>query len=116
MICWALGLLFTPYLLGLAVGGCESGGILWVGLPGIQGGDAGGTAIDVVPDKFIWALTWLHYLDYEPIHCTPSTFHLVRTRNVLGQTVSSLGWCKGIPRVVLLFVLFSEQFASDRLS
>ena len=59
--------------------------------------------IDVVPDEFIWTFNWLHHLNYMPIACTSSTCHLVRTRNVLGQTVSSYGWCNGIPRVVLIF-------------
>ena len=45
--------------------------------------------IDVVPEKFIWTVNWLHYLNYEPIARTSSTRHLVRTRNVLGHTVSS---------------------------
>ena len=75
-----------------------------------------GLLIDVVPYKVIWAVNWLHYLNYEPTTCTSSTRHLVRTRNVLGQTVSSYGWCNGIPRVVPLFRFFSELFASDRLS
>ena len=47
--------------------------------------------INVVPDKVIWPVKWLHYLNYEPIDHTSSTRHLVRTRNVLGQTVSSYG-------------------------
>ena len=45
--------------------------------------------IDVVSDKGIWTVNWLHYLNYEPIARTSSTRHLVSTRNVLGQTVSS---------------------------
>ena len=72
--------------------------------------------IDVVPDKVIWTVNWLHYLNYEPIARTSSTRHVVRTRNFLGQTVSSYGWCNVIPLVVTLFISFSEQFASDRLS
>ena len=56
--------------------------------------------IDVVPDKVIWIVNWLHYLDYEPIACTSSPCYLVCTRNDL---VSSYGWCNGIPCVVLLF-------------
>ena len=64
--------------------------------------------IDVVPDEVIWTVNWLHYLNYEPIACNSSTRHLVRTRNDLGQTVSSYGWCNGIPRVVTLFRSFSE--------
>ena len=71
--------------------------------------------IDVVPDEVIWKVNWLHYLNYEPIARTSSTRHLVRTRNVLGQTVSSYGWCNGIPLVFPLFRLFSEQFSSDRI-
>ena len=59
--------------------------------------------IDVVPDKVIWTVNWLHYLNYEPIARTSSTRHLVCTRNVLGQTVSPYGWFNGIPRVVPLF-------------
>ena len=72
--------------------------------------------IDVVPDEVIWTVNWLHYLNYEPIARTSSTRHLVCTRNNLGQTVSSYGWYNGIPRVVPLFRLFSERFASNRLS
>ena len=72
--------------------------------------------IDVVPDEFICTVNWLHYLDYEPIACTSSSCHLVRTRNDLEQTVTSYVWCNGIPPVVPFFRLFSEQFASDRLS
>ena len=72
--------------------------------------------IDVVPDKVIWTVNLLYYLNYEPIARTSSTRHLVRIRNVLGQTVSSYGWCNGIPHVVPLFRLSSEQFASRRLS
>ena len=59
---------------------------------------------------------WLHYLNYGPIDHTSSTRHLVCTRNVLGQTVSSYGWCNGITCVVPLFRFLSELFASDRLS
>ena len=72
--------------------------------------------IDVVPDEVIWTVNWLHYLNYEPIARTSSTRNLVHTRNVLGQTVSSYGWCSSIPRVVPLFRSFSERFGSDRLS
>ena len=72
--------------------------------------------IDVVPDKFIWTVKWLHYLNYESIPCSSSTRILVCARNVLGKTVSSYGWCNGIPCVVLLFILFSERFMSDRIS
>ena len=72
--------------------------------------------IDVVPDEVIWTLNWLHYLKYEPIARNSSTRHLVCTRNVVGQTVSSYGWWDGIPRVVPLFRLFSEKFTSDSLS
>ena len=72
--------------------------------------------IDVVPNEVIWTINWLHYLNYEPIARTSSTYYLVRTRNDLGQTVTSYEWCNGIPRVVPFFRLFSEQFASDRLS
>ena len=71
--------------------------------------------IAVVPEEFIWTVNWLHYLNYEPIARTLSIRYLVCTRNVWGQTVSSYGWCNGIPRVVTLFILFSEKFASDRL-
>ena len=31
--------------------------------------------IDVVPDKVIWTVNWLHYLNYEPIDRTSSTWH-----------------------------------------
>ena len=65
--------------------------------------------IDVVPDEVIWTVKWLHYLNCEPIARTSSNRHLVCTRNVLGQTVSSYGWCNGIPRVIPLFRLFSER-------
>ena len=41
--------------------------------------------IDVVPDKAIWTVNWLHYLNYEPIARTSSTRHLVRTSNNLGK-------------------------------
>ena len=63
--------------------------------------------IGVVPDKFIWAVNWLHYLNYEPIARTLSTCHLVCTRKVLGQTVSSYGWCNIILHAVPLFWSFS---------
>ena len=63
--------------------------------------------IDLVPDEDIWTVNWLHYLNYEPIARTSSTRHLVRTRNDLGQTVSSYGWCNRIPLVVPLFRSFS---------
>ena len=65
-------------------------------------------SIDVVLDEDIWTVNWLHYLNYEPIACTSITRHLVCTRNVLGQTVSSYGWCNGIPRFIPLFGSFSE--------
>ena len=45
--------------------------------------------IDVVSEEVIWTVNLLHYLKYEPIARTSSTRHLVCTRNVLGQTVSS---------------------------
>ena len=72
--------------------------------------------IDVVPEEVVWTVYWLHYLNYEPIASTSSNCYLVRTRNDLGQTVSSYRWRNGIPRVVPLFRFFSEQFVSDRLS
>ena len=72
-------------------------------------------AIDVVPDEVIWTVNWLHYLNYEPIARNSSTRHLVCTRNNLGQTISSYGWCNGIPCVVPFFRSFSEQFSSNRL-
>ena len=72
--------------------------------------------IDVVPDEFICTVNWLHYLDYEPIACTSSSCHLVRTRNDLEQTVTSYVWCNVIPPVVPFFRLFSERFTTDRLS
>ena len=72
--------------------------------------------MDVVPDEVIWTVNWLHYLNYEPIAPTSSTRHLFCTRNDLGQTVSSYGWCNGIPRVVPLFRSFSERIVYDRLS
>ena len=72
--------------------------------------------IDVVPDEVIWTVNWLHYLNYEPIFRTSITCYLVRTRNDLGQTVTSYGWCNVIPRVVTFFRSFSGRFASDRLS
>ena len=72
--------------------------------------------IDVVPDEVICTVNWLHYLNYEPIARTSSTCYLFRTRNNLGQTVTSYGWCNGIPRVVPLFRSVSELFVSDRLS
>ena len=54
-------------------------------------------------------------LNDEPIAHTSSTTHLVRNRNVLGQTVSYYVCCNGIPRAVSLFILFFEIFSSDRL-
>ena len=48
-------------------------------------------SIYVVLDEFIWTINWLKDLNYEPIACTSSTHHLVCSRNVLGQTVSSYG-------------------------
>ena len=72
--------------------------------------------IDVVPDEVIWTVNWLHYLNYNHIARNSSNRHIVRTRNKLGQTVSSYGWCNGIPRVVPLFRSFSERFASDHIS
>ena len=72
--------------------------------------------IDVVPDEVIWTVNWLHYLNYELIASTSSTCYLVRTRNNLVQTVTSYGWCNGIPCVVPFFRSFSERFESDRLS
>ena len=72
--------------------------------------------IDVVLDEVIWTVNWLHYLNYELIARTSSTRHLVCTRNVLGKTVYSYGWCNGIPRVVPLFRFFSETFTSDHIS
>ena len=54
----------------------------------------------MVPDEVIWMVNWLHYLNYEPIDSTSSTCYLVFTRNDLGQTITSYGWCNGIPRVV----------------
>ena len=71
--------------------------------------------IDVVLDEVIWMVNWLHYLNYEPISRTSSTCYLVRTSSNLGQTVTSYGWCNGIPRVVPSFRSFSEQFVSDGL-
>ena len=59
--------------------------------------------IDVVPDKVIWTVNWLPWLNYEHIARTSSTCYLVCTRNDLGQTVSSYGWCNGIPHVVTIF-------------
>ena len=59
--------------------------------------------IYVVPDEVIWTVNWLHYLNYDPIALTSSTYYLVCTRNNLGQTVTSYGWCNGIPRVVPFF-------------
>ena len=72
--------------------------------------------IDVVTDEVIWTVNWLHYLNYEPIARTSSTYCLVRTRNDLGQTVTSYGWCNGIPRAVPLFKSISQRFSSDHLS
>ena len=72
--------------------------------------------IDVVPDEVIWTINWLHYLNYEHIDCTSSTCYLVLTRNNLGQTVTSYGWCNVVPCAVPFFRLFSERFASERLS
>ena len=72
--------------------------------------------IYVVPDEVIWTVNCLHYLNYEPIAHNSSTYYLVCTRNNLGQTVISYGWCNSIPCVVTFFILFSEKFASDRLS
>ena len=66
--------------------------------------------IDVAPDEVIWTFNRLYYLNYEPISRTSSTRHLVCTRNVLGQTVSSYGWRNGIPRFVPFFRLFSERY------
>ena len=42
--------------------------------------------IDVVLDKVIWTVNWLHYLNYEPIDRTSSIRNLVHTRNVFGHT------------------------------
>ena len=56
--------------------------------------------IDVVLNEFIWTVNCLYYLNYETIDHTSSTCHLFRSRNDLGQTVSSYGWCNGVPRVV----------------
>ena len=72
--------------------------------------------IDVVPDEVIWTVNWLNYLNYEPIARTSSTGYLVRTRNELGQIITSYGWYNGIPRVVSFFISFSERFTSDCLS
>ena len=66
------------------------------------------SCIDVVPEEVIWTVDWLHYLNYEAISCSSTTRHLVFTRNVLGQTISSYGWCNSIPRVIPLFRSFSE--------
>ena len=59
--------------------------------------------IDVVPDEVIWMANWLHYLNYDLIDRTLSTCYLVLTKNDLRQTVTSYGWCNGIPRAVPLF-------------
>ena len=75
-----------------------------------------GKGIDVVPDEVIWTVNWLHYLNYEPIARTSSTCYLVRTRNDLGQTVTSYRCCNNIPHAVPFFRSFSERFASDHLS
>ena len=40
--------------------------------------------IDVVPDKVIWTVNCLHYLNYEPIARTSSTCYLVCNRTDLG--------------------------------
>ena len=58
----------------------------------------------MVPEKLIWTVNWLHYLNYEPIARSSSTCYLVCTRNNLGQTVSSYGWCNGIPYAVPIVV------------
>ena len=72
--------------------------------------------IHVVPDVIIWTVNWLHYLNYEPIAHTSSTCNLVCTMNDLGHTVSSYGWCNGIPLFAPIFRSFLELFASNRLS
>ena len=63
--------------------------------------------IDVVPDKVISTVHWLHHLNYEPIACTSSTCYLVCTRNDLGQTVTSYGWCND--HVSFLSIDFSQN-------
>ena len=63
----------------------------------------------MVPDEVIWTVNWLHYLNYEPTARTSITCYLVRTRNDLGQTVTSYGWYNGIPRVVPFFRSFSDD-------
>ena len=65
--------------------------------------------IDVVLDKVIWTVNWLHDLNYEPIARTSSARNLVRTMNVLCQNFLSYGWCNNIPRVIPLFILFLEK-------
>ena len=73
--------------------------------------------IDVVPDEVIWTVNWLYCLNYEPIARTSSTHHLVRNRNVLGQTVLSYP-TDGVTELhVSFFSLYSSQNdLSDRLS
>ena len=44
--------------------------------------------IDVVPDKVIWTVNWLYYLNYEPIARSSSTCYLFCTRNNLGHAVT----------------------------
>ena len=60
--------------------------------------------IGVVPDVVILTVNWLHYLNYDVIPCTSSTFHCSIQVIYLGLTVSSHGWCNGIPHAALVFI------------
>ena len=70
--------------------------------------------IDVDSDILIWMINKLHYSNYEAIPCSSITCHYSVQGASLGQTVSSYGWCNGIPHVVPVFSLF--QRISTRLN
>ena len=65
--------------------------------------------IDVVPDKVIWTVNWLHYLNYEAITRSSIIRHWFIHGMSSGQTISPYRWCDGIPRVVPVFRSFSER-------
>ena len=65
--------------------------------------------VDVVSVAVIWMVNLLKYLNYEAITCSSSTCHLFVQGASSGQTVSSYGWCNGIPSVVPVFSLFVER-------
>ena len=72
--------------------------------------------IDVDMDVFKWTVNCLHYLNYEAISCSSSIFHLFLQGTSSGQTVSSYGWCDGIPLVTPLFSFLENIFTYDHLS